>query len=391
MTRQGISYQGGFRPDYWLVLALALLLAIGTAMIYSSSFYVAQWAGRSFGSLYFFNKHLVLLSIGLFALAFFAFLPVWSYRTVARTLFWTALVLLIVVLVVGFTVRGAKRWLPGPVGRFQPTEIAKLGLILFLAHLTDAKGTKIRSFRAGFLPGFFWTCLVAGLVLLQPNVSNAVLLFVLGMGMLFLGGARLSHLLGTLGVLILLAGVGIWGITQSPLATRGPFVKKFQHVERRLQMFWNPQENYQVTQARIGIAEGGLLGTGIGKGKVKFRYLPFSHTDFVFAIVGEELGFSGIVAVIFLFLIIGWRGYDTAVRLLTLRKTPMLGFMAAGITSLILLSAWLHMSVVLGILPPTGLPLPFISYGGSNLIVSLAGMGLLLRLSHVARTGEETL
>lgn len=393
MTRQGISHPVGFKPDYWLLLALTLLLTIGIAMVYSSSFYVAQIMGRSYGSFYYFKRHVILLTAGLIGLSFFTFLPVWSYRTLSRILMVIAIVGLVIVLFKGYEIRGARRWLSAPVGgfRFQPSELAKFALVLFLAHLMDQKGGKMRKFRDGVLPGLLWTGLVSGLILLQPNVSTATLVFVLGGLMLFLGGMRLAHGLLIGGSLVLLAGIGIWMVTSSPWAKQGPLAKKFQHVARRIELYKDPQKNYQVTQARIGIAEGGLLGTGIGKGKVKFRYLPFSHTDFVLAIIGEELGLAGILVVVFLFLIIGWRGYDTAVRLLVLRKTPMLGYMAAGITTLILLSAWLHMAVVLGLIPPTGLPLPFISYGGSNLITSLAGMGLLLRLSHIARTGDETL
>jgi cell division protein FtsW len=239
-------------------------------------------------------------------------------------------------------------------------------MILFLAAFITSRKDGIRSFRRAYIPSLGILLLVTVIVAIQPDLSTGLLILGIGTGMLFFAGARLSHLL-----LTLVLGVGIFITAQ----------RMFPHVQQRVESFGGAEEHYQITQAKIGISRGGLFGVGPGRGMEKLRYLPLPHTDFIFAVIGEEFGFLGSVVILSLFMFLGLSGFRVAHLLI---GDPYRSLLAFGFSFMIVLYALVHISVTMGVLPTTGQPLPFISYGGSAMLFNMAGAGIIFRLSDEA-------
>ncbi len=365
----------GERPAYDRVLAVTALLLVGfgVIMVYSASAIRAQ---ERFGDPYLFLKRQALWA----TLALGA--ELWAmhldYRRLQR---WTpvavlaALVLLGVVLIPGLGVKanGARRWLRLMGLSFQPAEFAKMALILFLASYYARRADKLRSFLDGFVPPLLVTALFAGLVILQPNFGTAMILLVVAGLLGFVGGARIGHM-------ALAAGTA--------LPILGALVLATPHVKARLLALVDPahvssRAVYQVTQSFYALGPGGLLGRGLGDSMQKLFYLPEPHTDFIFAIVGEELGFLGAAAVVLGYGLILWRGTRIALR----APDPFGAYLALGITGAIVGQAAMNMGVVLGMLPTAGVPLPFLSFGGSSLVFTLTAVGILLNISQAAAKG----
>jgi cell division protein FtsW len=353
--------------DGWIFFTVAALLAIGITMVLSTSYLYAQ---ERFGDgTYFFRKQLIAAGIGFVGLLIAAATPVEVYRKVAYPLMAAVLLVLVLLLIpgIGATRGGARRWLVLGGFAFQPAELAKLSLLLYLARSLAKKTDKMPSFSLGVLPHLVVGGVFIGLIVLEPDLGTAVTLGLLLILMLFIAGAKLSHLV-YLGLAALpIVAVAIMGA---------------EYRLRRLMTFLDPwrdasKSGFQIIQSYIAFGSGQLLGRGLGESRQKMFYLPEAHTDFIFSVIGEEMGLLGAFGVLALFAVIIVRGLKLTSRI----EEPFSQYLAFGLTTLLGLQALIHMSVVMGLLPTKGLVLPFISYGGSAMMVNLVEAGILLGLS----------
>lgn len=362
------------RPAYDRILLTATLLLVGAGivMVYSASAIRAQ---ERFGDPYLFlKKQAVWAVVGLLAMSVAMRRDYRDLQRVIPILVLLSLLLLLLVLVpgVGVKVNGARRWLRVGGISFQPSELAKLSLILFLASYYARRAERLSSFVDGILPPLLVTGAFAGLVVAQPNFGMAVVLLLVAGTMSFAGGVRLRHLVAT-------AACALPPLLLAMLASPHARIRLLALVDPGRV---SPKAAYQLTQSFFAIGPGGLLGRGLGDSIQKLFYLPEPHTDFIFAIVGEEVGFIGSALVVLLFALILWRGTRAAVK----APDAFGGHLAMGIAFAIVGQAILNMAVVLGLLPTTGVPLPFLSFGGSSLVLTLVAVGILLNVSQ--RAGE---
>jgi cell division protein FtsW len=357
-------------PDYGLFLVVVVLLAGGVVMVYSAS---AILATERFDDPWFFLKKQLFWAVCGFAALWAAMVTDYRrWRPLVLPLLAGAFVLLVLVLVPPFgqSINGTRRWLRWGAVSFQPTELAKLALVLYLADFLARRQAVIGSFPRGILPPLTITGAVAGLILLQPDLGSSVALTAVVACMLFVAGARVHHM-----ALIAAAAVPV-----VVLAVLGASYRL-----RRVFAFLDPWADprgagFQIIQSYLALGGGGTLGRGLGESKQKLFYLPEPHTDFIFAIVGEELGFAGALLVVGLFGMLLWRGTRVGLRV----ADPFGALVAFGITAMLSTQALVNLGVVVGLLPTKGLPLPFVSFGGSSLIVAMAGVGLLLSISQHA-------
>ena len=354
--------------DVILFAAVLSLICFGLVMVYSAS---AVYAAQKFGSAtYFFRRDLVWTALGLCGMIYAARTDFSVYRRWSYPMLVSSVVLLCAVLVVGVRINGARRWFHFAGISFQPAELAKLSLVIYLAYSLAKKAEKVRSFTIGFVPHMLVCGAMMALLLKQPNLGTAL---ILGMGTLilcFVAGAKISYI-----VVAVLAAAPI--VYQAIVGT--PFRL------RRMLAYIDPWQyrydvGYQITESLISIGSGGKRGLGLGDGKQKLFFLPEAHTDYIMAIVGEELGLVGIVCVALLFMLVIWRGARAALR----ARDAFGCYLGFGITTMFGLQALVNIGVVLGALPTMGLPLPFVSFGGSTLLVDLFAMGILLNISRAA-------
>ncbi len=358
----------GFGPDPFLLAVVFLILAMGITMVTSAGYIIA--AGKLGDGFYYTKKQGLTMLVGLALMYLFSVVnPVFWKRMSSIGLF-LGIVLLLLVFVpgVGVELGGAKRWIRLPFGFFfQPSELTKITLIIYLASLLSGKGDGIKDFATGFLPNLMVIGAVALLLLTQPDFGAAVIVTFVGFLMLFVAGVRFRHMLGCLVLCI-------------------PFLFHFamsaQYRLSRLKTFFDPwsdplDSGFQIIQSLIAFGCGGLWGVGIGKGIQKLFYLPQPHTDFIFAVIGEELGLVGVVFIITLFYVIICRGLSVAIR----SKDQFNKLLAFGITTLIGLQAMVNIAVAMGVLPTKGLPLPLLSLGGTSMIVTLASLGILMAIT----------
>lgn len=363
--------------DLWLLGATMALVGIGVVMVYSASFAVA---GEKFGGgSFFIFRHLARLGLGLVGFFIAVNLDYHKWASFDKILLGIGLLCLALLIVnpnVG-EINGARRWIRVGGFSFQPSELMKLVLILFMARSLGTHQHELSDFRKGLLPHLALVGVSAGLIALEPNFSTAMLITLILMTMIFLAGARLHHLVGITLALIPLAYVVM---LQAP------------YRRARVMAFLDPGTHvkslgYQAHQAIVGLGAGGFFGSGLGESRQKLFYLPEPYTDFVFAVLGEELGFLGGLLVIGLFLVIGWRGLRIA-----LRAPDQYGYLlAAGITTMLTIYAFFHIGVVTSLLPTTGIPMPFVSYGGMSLVFTMTAMGILLNISGQGRDRESLL
>ena len=361
---------GGLRGDPWLVAAVAALLGLGIVMVFNVSYFYGQ--ERLGDSLYFFRRHLFAVALGTAACIVASRLPSETYRRLAYPLLGASVVALVLVLVpgIGLVRGGARRWLHvGPLS-LQPSEAAKVALVLYLARSLSKKGERVADFMVGVVPHCVVVGLVAGLLLLEPDFGTAALAVGLLFLMLFAGGVRPRHL-----AVPILAALPLVVFE----ATRAGYRAK------RLLAFLNPALDprgigFQLMQSFIAFGSGRLWGVGLGESRQKMFYLPEAHTDFIFSVVGEELGLAGALVVLGLFGVIAARGLRTALR----HPDPFASLAAFGVTVSLVLQALVNAGVVLGCLPTKGLVLPFLSYGGSAMIAALTQVGVLLALAREA-------
>ncbi|MDR3289307.1 MAG: putative lipid II flippase FtsW [Peptococcaceae bacterium] len=359
------------KPDQILLGAILALLLVGIVMVYSSS--AVKGYVQYDDPAHYFKMQLLWSGLGLVAMAGGLWIDIAKLRRYAKQIFLLAVILLIMVKIpgIGREVNGADRWLGlGPLS-VQPSEVIKLSMVLATAHLMALNPQKMSSFRQGVLPVLALLGVVAALIMLQPDLGTTLVVAGTTFFMLIAAGARTAHLVG-------LGGAGLGLVAAAVVAAP--------YRMRRIFAFLDPWadasgKGYQTIQALLALGPGGLFGLGLGQSRQKFLYLPENHTDFIFAMIGEELGFIGATLVILLFFLIAWRGFRTAMS----AADPFHGLMAVGITAIISIQAMVNMGVVSGVLPVTGITLPFLSYGGTSLVFTMLAAGLLLNLSCQAR------
>jgi cell division protein FtsW len=356
------------RPDPWLLAATAGLIGFGVVMVFNATYF---YAAERFGDpLLFLRKHLVALAVGACALFFVSRLRLRCFEALAApvTMLAVAAGLALVLLPgVGIERNGAQRWVSLGVFNLQPSEFAKIAVALYLARLATHRAERLRSFADGMLPPLLLVGACAALVAAQPDLGTATILVLLLGAMLFVAGARPLHL----------AGMGIAGAVTFTAA-----IVFSDYRWERLTAFRDPWAyrddiGFQLVQSLIAFGSGGVSGVGFGESQQKMFFLPEAHTDFMFALVGEELGLVGALMVLILFGILGWRGFRISLR----HPDPFASMLAFGITLVILLAAAVNVGVVVGLLPTKGLALPFLSYGGSALIAAMMQVGILTALS----------
>ena len=341
-----------------------IMLMIGVIMIYSSS---AIFAYERFGnSAFFLKRHLSFIFIG-FMMMLSVMLPdLKDIRSISKVLIGISIVFLIAVMIpgIGVSVGGARRWFRiGSLG-FQPSELAKLSLILYLADYVSRKGYKIKDLLTGYIPPVLIIGVLCSLVLLQPDLGTAVSLFAIGFLIIFIAGGNIKHIVST----ILLGLPFLYYLIFSVPYRR-----------RRMLIFIDPWKDskgagFQIIQSFLALGCGGFFGVGLGQSKQKLFYLPESHTDFIFSIIGEELGFVGAASLVLLFLVFTILG-----MVAFLKETRTFNkIIIFGVTTMIAFEAIVNIGVSVGVLPTKGLPLPFISYGGSSLVFHMAAVGLML-------------
>jgi len=350
-----------------IVILTSILISIGIIMVYSSS---AIYAYQNYNNyFYFLQRHLLAVLIGaLGALGAMAINPQTLFKHSKKILI-SAIMILSLVLIpgIGHEVGGARRWLAFGALNFQPAEFAKLAVIIYLAAALKRKKKLLSSFRRGFLPLIMVSGLVMLLIVSEPDLGTVIALGTVSILMFFASGMRLSHL-----SVMALSSLGFvsW------------LIYIFPYRRRRIISFLNPWldaqgSGFQIIQSFIAIGSGGVFGLGLGQSRQKLFYLPQSHTDFIFSIIGEELGLIGVVVIIMLFMLLFALGVRIALRV----QDDFNQLLAFGLTSLIGIEAFINIAVASGSVPTKGLPLPFISYGGTNLVCKMISIGLLLNLA----------
>jgi cell division protein FtsW len=363
-------------PAYPLLLAVIALTALGIVMVYSASsvrsyFSTADPAAQGL-------EQLVWAGIGLVGLLVASRVDFRHMRYLAIPFYVITLLLLVAVLVpgIGSEINGSRRWIVIPgLGSLQPAEFAKLAIVLYLAHWLDRRGRAARSFWNGLVPfamlvapGFF-------LIAMEPDLGTAGVYAAVALGIFFMAGANLLYL-GAIGAAV---GAAAWLM-----------ISATSYQMARIQTFLDPFKDplgagYNTIQALFALGLGGITGLGLGESRMKYLYLPAPSTDFIFAIIGEEWGIVGSLAVVALFVVLAYQGYRIAIT----APDTFSGLVACGITTWLVVQACVNMMVVTALLPVTGIPLPFISAGGSALTINLAAVGILLSISReTTQTGS---
>jgi len=354
-----------------LFVSTTALVTLGVIMVLSASAATSIHDTNSAWSL--FRRQFIWTGFGAVVMLILMRIDYRIWRRVARPVMIVCLFLLVLVLVpgIGNKINGARRWLDvGPL-TFQPSEVAKLGLILFVAEIISRPARSMANSKSTLRPVIFVTIVMVALLMLEPHLGVTLIVLAIAASMLFLAGASLRHMAGLAAAV---AAIGLIGIKASPWRSA------------RLLVFLHPGTDpdgagYQPLQSLHAITAGGLDGVGLGASRAKWGFLPYAHTDFIFAILAEELGLIGATIVIGLFTMIGVAGFIAA-----LRAPDRFGMLlAVGITTWIVFQAILNIGAVMAVLPVTGVTLPFMSFGGSSVVMSMAAMGLLL---NVARQGR---
>jgi len=358
-------------PDTLLVASVSILVAVGLIMIYSASSAVAY--SDHLDPAYYFKRQLMWLVVGA-AVAFAAYRMDYHVLRKAAPYLLVASVLglgLVLIPHVGIVVNGARRWIGASSFTLQPSEFAKLGLIVYLAAMLTQRGERITQLTKGLVPLFVPVILLAILVMREPDMGTASLLVMVAFAMFFAAGARIPHLLAV-------------------VATIAPFgallVMKSAYQRARVLAFldpWKDPQNtgFHIVQSLLALGSGGVLGAGLGASRAKFFYLPEQYTDFIFSVLGEELGVVGSVTVVLLFLVFAYR----AIRIALTAPDKFGFFLVVGCASMVVIQAFVNIGVVTSSWPVTGVPLPFISFGGSSLIVNLVCFALIANVGRFRR------
>lgn len=353
--------------DMIILLMVVMLTCFGVVMVYSAS---SIMAAKKFNDGFYFLKRqgiYALLGFGVMAIAMQVDYHVWRRVAVPVLLACLALLILVFIPGIGGTAKGASRWVRLPGFNFQPSEMAKVALIIYMAYSLDKKQEKLKEFMSGFLPYMVILAVLLAILLKQHDMGAALTMGVVALAMLFAAGTRPRYILGM-------------GVLAAPFACYLVLTEAYRM--RRITAFLDPWQDptnsgFQIIQSWIALGTGGIFGQGLGEGKQKLFYLPEAHTDFILSVVGEELGFIGVMVIAAMFLLLIQRSIRVALG----AEDNFGRFLAFGIAILLGLEAFINMGVVTGMLPTKGLALPFISYGGSSLIISLFAVGMLLNVS----------
>ncbi len=375
MKRDGRSYimadESPGQYDLKLMFPVLILVTIGIIMVYSAS---SVLAFKKFGTdFYFLKKQAIFAMAGFIALVFGRHFPYRHLRPLAYPFLIIAIIMLVAIFIpgIGYSAGGSARWLRFGGFTVQPSEFARLAMIVYLAYSLDKKNGELKNFYVGFLPHIFVLGILTALIAMQPDFGSVVILGAITWLMLFVAGVRLLHLIPSLLLLVPIAYI---------------YMISAEYRARRLMSFWNPwqysaNEGYQIIHSLMAFGTGGIWGTGIGQSYQKLHYLPEPHTDFIFSVIGEEVGLLGVTIILSLYVIILWRGVIIAKNAEDLFGT----FLATGITSAIAIQVCTNMGVALGLLPTKGLTLPFLSYGGTSLLVNMASIGILMNIGTRSR------
>ncbi len=361
--------------DILFLALLILLVGIGLSVLFSSSYY---YADKLFGnSYYFLKRQMVWLGIGAVLCFAAARISLQHVKKLIPVLLIVSLVLMLLTFIpgIGTEALGAKRWIIVFGNSFQPSELTKLSLILYLAHMFTKNQDKMDNPFNAFVPPVIVTGIFVALTYLQNDYSTSLFILFIALIIFFIAGVRLRYFLP----------LGLIGL---PLSVILLFTKE--HRVQRIMAFLDPQHdpsgaNYQVMASQTALMQGGLWGVGIGRGTKKLGGLPEAHSDFVFAVLGEETGFLGVIAVIALFVAFAYKGFSIAFK----SQERFRFLLAFGLTACILFQGLLNMAVVAGLVPATGIPLPFFSAGGSSVLISLIMCGLLINVSRRPKGIEE--
>jgi cell division protein FtsW len=341
------------------------LMLLGLIIVMSAS---STYSVFKFDSVfYLFNSHLFKVFIGIGAIILFAFIPYDIYKSLSKPAIILTTILLIATLLFAPDIKGAGRWLNLGLFTLQPADIAKLVLIIHLSVLLEDKANVIDNYRHGFLYLFIWIMIISGLIMLQPSISNGIMLIVITLILIYAGGAKFKHILASM----LISGLVI-----------GTIAMIFPHSRSRIlsyigSIMHGGDLNFQVKQALYSLGSGGIFGVGIGNSMQSNLFLPEAYGDFIFAILGEELGLLGSITVLLAYLVL----FITGIMVAKKAKDRFGQLLAFGITISIVLDAFVNVAVTTGILPTTGLPLPFISYGVTSLIFLCISVGILINIA----------
>ena len=365
-TEDAAIGRGSF--DLPFAILTLLLLLIGVVMVLSASYaraYYSSVTGNK--ATYYFVRQLVFAIGGVGVMFIVSKFPMAFYRRISPTIMGIALVTLLAVPFIGSKVNGARRWIDLGFTTFQPSEIAKVAVIMYFAMLICKYKGRMKTFRYGIVPFGGILILIVGLLVLEPHFSASVIIIAIGAVMLFLGGARLIWFIG--GIAVAAGGLAI-------------IMTFFPYASDRINAWRDPfaymqGDGYQIVQSLYSIGSGGLLGLGLGQSRQKYLYLPEEHNDFIFSVICEELGFIGAIAILILFALLIIRGYWLAMHM----RDRYSVLVTAGITTLLALQVILNVAVVTNLIPSTGISLPLFSYGGTALLIQLAEMGIVLSAS----------
>lgn len=354
-------------PDFLLLFLTLGIVGFGIVMVFSSSFTISYWDK---GNRWFFTqRQLIWGGIGLIFMLLTMNIPFHLYKKHFFTIMLSSFILLLLVFVPGLgkTINGSKSWIGIGFSTIQPAEFAKLGLIIYLSALISKKKEKMKSFRYGLFPSILITLLFFLMIALQPDYGTGMILLATAGVIMIVGGANLKHIF-----LFLLMGLAAIPFI---IMSAGYRLSRFTSY---LDPWSDPYGNgYHLIQSLLALGNGGILGAGFGKGIQKYFYLPYPQSDFIFSVIGEELGFVGITLFILVFLLLIWR-----ILIISLRSKDSFGTLTGvGIASLFAIQAFVNIGGISGTIPITGVPLPFVSAGGSSLVMSMTSIGIILSLS----------
>jgi cell division protein FtsW len=383
-TKQKVSLPKRGTPDFQLLILTLLLVGFGLVMVFSaSSSLTLSKKLFSYDPLYFMKRQMIWMVLG--TIVMFTAMNI-HYSKFKKWYVPIFIVTVVLLLMVAFSERinGAKSWLS--IGQFgiQPTELAKLSIILYLSALITKKGERLRDLRTGYIPVMIIVGIVAGLIMMQPDLGSCLILVATSGLVIYAGGASMKHILGSIALLVL--GVGLVMGAKAGIDSLSPPSEKVaikkDYKQGRIEAFIDPYkdaegEGYNIIQSLTALGQGGVSGSGFGKSIQKLDYLKYPYTDFIFPVIGEEFGFVGTVIFLIVYLYFIWRGILIALRC----KDPFGTLVGIGIMGLIAIQAFVNIGGVTKTIPLTGVTLPFISYGGSSLLVSMLCMGIMLSIS----------
>ena len=364
-----------YKIDIWILIAVLILMIFSIGVVYSAS---ASYSLDKFkDSNFLFRQHLLKVLISIICMFVLAKVDYRKLESLAKPIIIAAILVLLYTVTFGSEqIKGAARWISiGPVN-FQPSEFARYALVIYLAVLLSKKKDYMNLLYRGYLPVLFYVLLISGLVLIQPNLSVSVIIFTTGMLMIFLSRAKLKYLFFTL--LGLVPVVAVFILSKDYIIARLTSYSEYKS---------SGNSGYQLEQALIGFGNGGLSGVGPGNSNQRDFFLPEAHGDFIYSIIGEEYGFIGTSTVLFLYLLLIYRGYMVAKE----TDDSFGKYLAFGITTLIIINAVVNMAVASGVIPTTGVTLPFVSYGGTSIVFSAMAIGVLLNISAQRQGAGESL